>query len=129
MLRKRASHLLMNTSQSVGLHKILYTTSPEIFISGISGENAPSIINNMVFDIQNGSYLVEGNEYDAYLDGYNCYFDLVDKSNYDNFFSKAVWFYQEYNFPVIQCVWPNKEHKYPWETSQSFRQDVLFKYS
>ena len=113
-------------SYTIGLYKTL--GSPELFMSGIMGEVAHTILNNIADDISKGQFPQPGQTYPDILEGYDCYFDLVDKSKYDEYFGKAVWFYQGDDFPVLQCVWPNQSNNFPWETDMSFRQDVLFKH-
>lgn len=113
-------------SYTIGLYKTF--GSPELFMSGIKGEVMHSILNTIADDITKGRVIQPGESYSDILEGYDCYFDLVDKSNYDEYFGKAVWFYQGNDFPVLQCVWPNRDHDFPWETDMGFHQDVLFKH-
>ena len=111
-------------SYTVGLHKSF--NSPEIFISGLNGSVPQTILNMIALTIKSGRPITAKSEMDDFMEGYNCYFDLVEKAHYDHYFGKALWFYEGNNFPVLQCVWPNQQHQYPWQTGMNFRQDILF---
>lgn len=112
-------------SYTIGLYKSF--NSPELFISGLDGNVAHNALNNIASEIRSGKKIETKIETKEFFDGYGCYFDLVDQAHYDDYFGKAIWFYQGYDFPVLQCVWPNKLHLYPWQTEQGFKQDVLIK--
>ena len=28
----------------------------------------------------------------------------------------ARWFYEGDDFPVVQCIWPDKQQNYPWQS-------------
>jgi Domain of unknown function (DUF4262) len=110
-------------SYTIGLFKSF--NAPELFISGLDGNVASAVINNIGDEIAKGFKIIPKVENNDFFTGYSCYFDFVDRSKYDTYFSKAVWFYQGNDFPVLQCVWPNKIHLYPWQTEMPFNQDVL----
>jgi len=48
------------------------------------------------------------------LEGYNVAFRTVEHRHYPNGLGYARWFYQGDDFPVLQCIWPDSEHRYPW---------------
>ena len=54
----------------------------------------------------------------------------MEKCWYDPFLGYARWFYQGDEFPVLQCIWPDKEQNYPWSPEFSrglmWRQPLLF---
>jgi len=49
------------------------------------------------------------------LDGYSCIFRDVDRSLYPEHFGYARWFHEGDSFPMLQCVWPDKSIRFPWE--------------
>jgi hypothetical protein len=63
------------------------------------------------------------------VDGY-VFFRAMEKKHYREYLGFARWFYDGDEFPVLQCVWPDKGHRYPWhpEASEPFRkrQPVLY---
>ena len=58
------------------------------------------------------------------LEGYLVFFRKVEPRHYREYLGYARWFYQGDDFPILQCVWPDKAHHYPWhpDTSELFRQ-------
>jgi hypothetical protein len=50
--------------------------------------------------------------------------------HYRDYFGYARWFYHGDDFPVLQCVWPDRQHRYPWHPacheSARQRQPVLW---
>ncbi len=38
----------------------------------------------------------------------------MPKKVYAEYLGYARWFYQSDSFPVLQCIWPDKQHRYPW---------------
>ena len=48
----------------------------------------------------------------------------LEKQYYRVYLGFARWFYEGDEFPVLQCIWPDKAHRYPWhsEVSEQFRQ-------
>jgi len=105
----------------------LYQTygHPELFISGLPTELSSAILNNIVEDIKSGKQLNFKTESPDYIEGYNCYFDLVERLKYEDFFGKALWYYEGSGFPVLQIVWPDSQNKFPWEVESKPGQDVL----
>ena len=39
----------------------------------------------------------------------------VAKKWHPAFLGSAQWFYKDEDFPVVQCVWPHKNQRYPWD--------------
>ncbi len=85
-------------SYSIGLYKTYQ--HPEIIMIGLKQELMHVVINNLAEDIKNGK------RYQAYswspdvLDGFECYFIEVDKSNYDAYVGGDVWLYDGDDFPL-----------------------------
>lgn len=67
---------------------------------------------------------------DILASGYLVFFRAMEKKNYREYLGFARWFYDGDEFPVLQCIWPDKGHRYPWhpEASKPFRerQPVLY---
>src|ERR1700743_139402 len=100
-------------SYSIGLYKAY--RHPEIIMIGLKQELMHVVINNLADDIKNGK------RYEAYslspdvLDGFECYFIEVDKSNYDAYVGVDLWLYDGDDFPLLQCIYPTVKGIYPWE--------------
>jgi hypothetical protein len=48
------------------------------------------------------------------LEGYEVRFrSVVARESYDTFLGYGCRFYGERSFGVLQCVWPDKEHRFP----------------
>jgi hypothetical protein len=49
------------------------------------------------------------------LEGFNCILKPVLPEWYRPFLGYASWYYQNRPFPVLQCVWPDREARFPWD--------------
>ena len=49
------------------------------------------------------------------LEGYLCEFLRVPASTYREFFGYARWFYKGDSFEALQCVWPDRHGRFPWD--------------
>jgi len=98
---------------SVGL---LHTLGhPEICIFGLnSSETMGQILNDIGSLIKTGEKFADWHASDDVLDAYSCIFRTVDSSHFSEYFGYAQWFYESDDFPMLQCVWPDRDHLYPW---------------
>jgi hypothetical protein len=88
---------------------------PEIIIVGLPKmENMAAIINLIGGEMRTGFCVEDGRESDQILEGYRCIFRRVATDLYPEYLGYAMWFYEYKEFPVLQCVWPDKNHRYPW---------------
>lgn len=60
-----------------------------------------------------GSYLA-GQNHDDILEGYSCTFRPVSRQHYEEYLGSACWYYEGDDFPALQLIWPDGEHRYPW---------------
>ncbi len=100
-------------SFSVGLFKSF--RHPEIVVFGLPLELSGQVINGIGSDVQKGIAFEAGQEYGDILEGVLCTFRSVATRWYRPFLGYAAWYYEGLNFPVLQCIWPDKEQHYPWE--------------
>jgi hypothetical protein len=98
---------------SIGLHKNF--AHPEIIVFGLDLDVAHSIINTIGDNIKAGLKFKIDGEYKDLVDTYACTFKPVNPKWYDAFLGYANWFYDGIDYPVLQCIWPDKDHHYPWE--------------
>jgi hypothetical protein len=71
----------------------------------------------MAFEIKNGKNYTAGEFHEDVLDDFLCYFGEVSKTKYKEYVGWTIWFYEGYDFPLIQCVYPTIEGIFPWEKS------------
>lgn len=88
---------------------------PEIVLFGLSHELMSQLINDMRDKIQHGSRFNPGSKCSDLVEGFDCEFLAVHPSYYQELFGYARWFYVGDNFPVIQCVWPDRKGCFPWQ--------------
>jgi hypothetical protein len=98
---------------TVGFYKTF--NHPEIVIIGLNPDLAHVLINNIGEDIKNGITYQSGQFYAEIIDNFNCLLLTVNKENYSEYFGYANWYYQNNNFPVLQCIYPTVKGIYPWE--------------
>ncbi len=106
---------------TVGLYH--HYQHPEIVGIGLDIEVMGAILNGIGDKIKNGEKFANAQEADDILEGYLACFRTVDKQYYRDYFGFARWFYNSDDFPVLQCVWPDKARRYPWhpEAVDGFR--------
>ncbi len=97
---------------SVGLHHTL--GQPEIIIFGLSPDTGMRIINNIGEAMRKGTRFADACASDELIEGYSCVFRAFARDQYREYLGYALWFYEGADFPVLQCVWPDREHRYPW---------------
>lgn len=99
---------------SVGMYHTL--GQPEIAMFGLNSVMAmEQIINLIGEEMRAGTSFEDWRESDTILEGYSCMFRRVDPEWYARYFGYALWFYEGPHFPMLQCLWPDREHRYPWD--------------
>lgn len=106
---------------SVGLFRNF--GQPEIIIMGLPADRAHAIINLVRDEARAGRRFAEGDVTDALLVGYNVTFRPVPIPQVIAHFGWAIWFYENGEFPALQLIYPDREHRWPWEpgVSPTFR--------
>ena len=101
-------------SYSLGLVETLQC--PEIVVMGLPPAVALSVINEIRDRVRGGLELKAGLQLEDLLDGgYLCELREVRPQWYEWLFGWASWFHGSDGFPVLQCIWPDKERHLPWE--------------
>jgi uncharacterized protein DUF4262 len=98
---------------SVGLFRNF--NHPEIIVFGLNDEVAHYLINAIGEQVRAGKTVSVDGLYPDLIDTYSCTFKPVNEVWYDDFLGYANWFYGEQNYPVLQCIWPDKRHRFPWD--------------
>lgn len=98
---------------SVGLYQTF--KHPEIIVFGLDLELMHHMINGIGDEIKNGHYFRDGQAYANILEGFDCHFIEIAKSQYSEYLLYAMWLYEGDDFPVLQCVWPTTSGQFPWD--------------
>jgi hypothetical protein len=98
---------------SVGLFHTF--SAPELLIMGLRIPTAMHLINDIGASIRTGRRFEAGGRYEDIAEGFPVEFTAVMKRHYRDYLGYAQWFYQGVEFPVLQCVWPDKKGVFPWE--------------
>jgi hypothetical protein len=104
---------------SIGLFHTL--GHPEVLIMGLRPQIAMQLINDMGDSIRAGQRFEAGQRYDGIADGFPLAFIQMNRRYYREYLGYAIWFYRGPDFPVLQCVWPDKEGVFPGETDYDSR--------
>jgi len=92
---------------------------PEIIMFGLSLERMHRIINLIGNQMKHGIMFVPEQDYSDLLEKYSCRFRVVDKSHYKEHLGWSIWFYEGYEYPALQCFWPDNNACYPWQAECS----------
>jgi hypothetical protein len=102
-------------SYSTGLY--LRFKHPEILLCGLNSSVSTRIINAIGEEIRRGkSFGIDQDYSGIFANGVKCRFRRVVSDRCNEYVCWAQWFYEHEEFPVLQCFWPDKKGRYPWET-------------
>ena len=99
---------------SIGLYKTF--NHPEIIVFGLNDDLMHSVINYIGEEVREGKSFREDGLYPDLIEAYSCTFKSVNQIWYQPFLGYANWFYQDHAYPVLQCIWPDKNTRFPWES-------------
>lgn len=68
------------------------------------------IIRTLADEIKLGAAFEAGKSYSNVIENYDVVFRTVAGKWYSDYLGQAIWFYQNPEFPVIQCFWPDKNN-------------------
>lgn len=92
---------------------------PEIAIFGLPLNRMHVIINVIGDMIRTGERFDHGSSSSDVLDGYACEFRSVGRVWYPPFFGRAIWLHRGADFPMLQCLWPDRAGHSPRESTCS----------
>jgi uncharacterized protein DUF4262 len=98
---------------SIGLYQSF--KHAEVAMFGLDLTTMHQVINLIGNSVREGKSYTPGSESAEFLEGYRCSFRSVDPVWFPQVLGYAVWFYGGVDFPVLQVIWPDKQHHYPWE--------------
>ena len=87
---------------------------PELIVVGLPPDTMHRLLNVAGEAVRSGQVYVAGQAYDDLLEAYSCTFRPVPVRQYEPYLGYARWYYRGDDFPTLQLVWPDREHRYPW---------------
>jgi hypothetical protein len=91
---------------------------PEVVVFGLPFERCMDVVNVIGEQVKAGSRYDSEHVYaDILNDPYKCAFREVNPQHYRDYVGFALWFYEDDPFPLLQCFWPDKQNRLPWENS------------
>ena len=99
---------------SIGLYYSF--NHPEVIVLGLPIIACMEIVSVVGKQIGAGLRYKAQREYaDILQDPFRCTFRSFDRDAYRDFVGYALWFYENDDFPLLQCFWPDKQHRLPWD--------------
>ncbi|WP_165822019.1 DUF4262 domain-containing protein [Hymenobacter edaphi] len=124
----RGDDYLPAFAYTIGLYRTYQ--HPEIICLGLPESVLFAVLAKAHELVKEGRRLAPGQRYDDFLEGYDVQFLPVDQAYYPSHLGYAGWYYgSSWEFPVLQLVWPDKQHRFPWEPEANpnwkFKQPLL----
>ena len=88
---------------------------PEVMIVGLEPRSGGNLLNVLADQIQMGKRFGNLESVEFADVGFPLGFRAVNTEYYDSYLGYALWFYRSQDFPVLQCVWPDKALVFPWD--------------
>lgn len=88
---------------------------PEVVVVGMNLDLMFWMVHEIGTWVRDGQTVEAGDTRDGLLEGFGCAFRSVGARWCRDYFGCAMWFYRSADFPVLQCVWPDKRGKWPWD--------------
>lgn len=99
---------------TIGLHETF--KHPEIIVFGLPLPTMHALLNECGALIRDGARFSDGASSADVLEGYDVRFRTVGaRESHQTFLGYGLRFYGKRRFEVLQCVWPDKAHKFPGE--------------
>ena len=98
---------------SIGLFKTF--GHPEVILFGLGIEAMHGIINGIGEGVRQGRKFTEGESASGVIEGFEVRFSVVHHDHYREYLGTASWFYKNADYPALQCVWPDRQGRFPWD--------------
>jgi len=98
---------------SIGLFKTF--GHPEVILFGLKIEAMHGIINAIGEEVRQGRRFSEGEVTSGIIEGFDVRFCKISHDHYSEYFGTASWYYQSTEYPALQCVWPDRRGRFPWD--------------
>lgn len=96
---------------SVGMTKMF--GHPEIAIFGLSPDLMHRIINLIGEAVKDGRQFSDSETASGFLEGFDVRFSKAARSHYEEHFGYASWYYKGDDYTVLQCLWPDRQGRFP----------------
>lgn len=87
---------------------------PEVVLVGLPPQVTHAILNS-AGELARSGRLAAGLRTDELLQNLSCEFRQADRFWYEALLGVALWYYEGDDFPVLQCLWPDRTGKLPFE--------------
>ncbi|MEM6524366.1 MAG: DUF4262 domain-containing protein [Bacteroidota bacterium] len=118
----RGTDYLPSFAYSIGLWQKF--KHPEVICIGLNTKTLHTIINDVADLVKDGELIVAAVDYENIFDKLRARFLDVNQGNFSGYFGTAIDFYNSFQFPALQLVWPDKHNILPWE--EDFEEDLVF---
>ena len=98
---------------SIGLLQTFH--HPEILLFGFEPDLMHRIINTVGEEVRGGKAFGSDQQSNDILHNYEVEFKPVLPQFFDDLVGTALAYYGGPVFPLLQCVLPDKEHRFPWD--------------
>jgi hypothetical protein len=88
---------------------------PELLIYGLAPNVIGHVINEIGERIRDGERYVAGQTVNGFLEGYAVTFRPIPLAQYAAHLGGAIRHYRGRDFPALQVVYPDFEHRWPWD--------------
>ncbi len=88
---------------------------PELAVFGLDLDPMHRLLNHAGGLIGTGQRFEVAGSYEGLLEGTACGMRPVARVWVDVFFGNAAWHHQRPDVPVVQCLWPDRAGRLPWE--------------
>ena len=103
-----------NWAFSIGLY--FSYGHPEVILLGLPVKTCMEVVNVIGQQVKEGRHYESDHEYpDILANPFRCAFKNVQHSQYKDHVGYALWFYESEDFPLLQCFWPDKQFRFPWD--------------
>jgi len=92
---------------------------PEVIVFGLPNQVMQRVVDVVATLVKGGQQFKSGDQTDDVLNGYSCAFRTVLRAHYRDHLGYAMWYYRRKGhaeFPALQCLWPDKDHHFPWDS-------------
>ena len=93
--------------------------APELIVIGLKREVAQFIINDYCRRVRSGEVFQPGQRTSGFIEGFDCQFGAVDIGHYREHFGWDIWFYDGFDFRVMQLIYPTVDGIWPWDEKAS----------
>ena len=92
---------------------------PEVILFGLSPEVMHGLLDRIAGRIRSGHSHLAGESYWGIATEFQCHFLAVPEGRQSTYVGWARWYYKDEPFDLLQCTWPDRNGRFPWEADAS----------